>query len=135
MDCSSNCYGYQKFQMPGSKTCCVDYEYNGICYKKCPSKTRPSIENDKCIFFTCSYYYNYEQTDCLRNSTIPVGYYVNDTNSNTIDKCNTTCKTCNSKNNCTHDVLRGTRCLTAIAHHRSRLVASLGVIERDRYNA
>ena len=37
-------------------------------------------------------YINYEQTDCI--DAIPEGYYVNDTEYNTIDKCYKNCLTC-----------------------------------------
>ena len=37
-------------------------------------------------------YVNYEQTECI--DSVPDGYYVNDTNTNTIDLCYIKCKTC-----------------------------------------
>ena len=48
-------------------------------------------------------YFNYLQTECI--SSIPDGFYCNDTNKNTIDNCHSNCKTCNSSgtnenNNC-----------------------------------
>ena len=100
MDCSSNCYGYTRYQNPESKVCCVNYEYNGACYRTCPSKTMAGSSDNKCILFNCSYYYNYEQNGCIDSSIIPVGYFVNDTKLKTIDKCDKSCKTCNSKTNC-----------------------------------
>ena len=101
MDCSRNCYGYNRFKIPKSKICCLNYEYNGTCYDKCPSKTRVEDEGINCKEFNClPYYYNYEQNDCLNDSIIPEGYYINDTSLRTIDKCNETCKTCDSKTNC-----------------------------------
>ena len=39
-------------------------------------------------------YVNYEQTECI--DKIPEGYYVNDSNINTIDKCYKDCKTCSA---------------------------------------
>jgi len=39
-----------------------------------------------------SKYVNYEQTECI--DSVPKGYYVNNTEINTIDKCYTDCKTC-----------------------------------------
>ena len=73
------------------------YGYNQKCYKKCPPKTR--AVNYECISFPCDIFYNFEQNDCLLE--IPEGYYLNDTNSKTIDKCSSACKTCSSKsNNC-----------------------------------
>ena len=100
MDCSSNCYGYNRFKYPESKVCCVYYEYNGTCYRTCPSKTRIETPDNKCTFFTCPYYYNYQQNDCINSSIVPEGYFVNDTKLKTIDKCDRTCKTCSSKTNC-----------------------------------
>ena len=103
MDCSQNCYGYKRFTLPESKICCVYYEYNGTCYNKCPSRTRnENIDiSNKCQEFSCNqYYYNYQQDGCLENETIPDGYYKNDTELKTIDRCNKTCKTCDSKTNC-----------------------------------
>jgi hypothetical protein len=55
-----------------------------------------AANDDKiCKYFNCpnSYYYNYDQDDCI--NTIPAGFYCNDTNLKTIDKCNKVCKTCN----------------------------------------
>ena len=52
------------------------YEYNNTCYKSCPENT----------------YYN--QTLCI---DIPNGYYLNDTNLMTINKCNEKCKTCSKE--------------------------------------
>ena len=42
-------------------------------------------------------YYDYYKTICI--DKIPDGYYLNDTNSKTIDKCNIKCKTCNNESN------------------------------------
>ena len=55
------------------------FEYNNICYKSCPN------------------YYNYEQTQCIDD--IPEGYYLNDTNHSTIDKCNIECNNCSIESN------------------------------------
>ena len=51
----------------------------------------------------CTNYYNYNHTQCL--NTIPDGYYCNNTQEKTIDKCHENCKTCNrsgtdQNNNC-----------------------------------
>ena len=100
MDCSEKCHGYNKFRIQERKICCLKYEYNGTCYNKCPGKTRIEDDEIQCKEFNCSYYYNYEQNDCLNNDTIPDGYYVNDSIYKTIDKCNETCKTCGAKNKC-----------------------------------
>ena len=99
-DCSKDCYedSNGRSSIPGSKLCCPNYEYNGACYDKCPSKTK--VENDAriCTFFKCPNYYNYEQNNC--SDFIPDGYYLNDTVWHTIDKCDKTCKTCDQENHC-----------------------------------
>ena len=71
------------------------YEYNNKCYKKCPPKTKET--NYKCKFLSCDNFYNFEQNGCL--SIIPEGYYLNNTNSKTIDKCSSNCKTCSGESN------------------------------------
>ena len=80
---------YNKFIV--DKNECIDactnefkYEFDNKCYKSCPSGT----------------YFNYEHTGCV--ATIPLGYYLNDSNAKTIDQCDIKCKNCNldsSKNN------------------------------------
>ena len=52
------------------------YDYNDTCYKSCPEKT----------------YYNKKK--CIN---IPDGYYLNDTNLMTIDKCDEKCKICSNE--------------------------------------
>ena len=81
--------------IPSKKKCIKDckneelhkYEYNGICYERCPLET----------------FYNYNHTFCL--GEIPDGYYCNSVENQTIDKCHDNCKTCkeggtNENNNC-----------------------------------
>ena len=51
----------------------------------------------------CEKYYNYNRTYCL--TEIPEGFYLNDTNATSIDKCHKNCKTCQggpieNNNNC-----------------------------------
>ena len=84
------------------------YKYNSICVNNCPSGTHISHE----IEYQCDnnlycenqgLFYNYEQTLCIE--TIPNGYYCNDTQYKTIDKCHENCKTCkegpdDDNNNC-----------------------------------
>ena len=55
------------------------------------------------INLICDNYYNYLKTSCLNE--IPEGYYCNNTEDKTIDKCHDNCKTCNKSptednNNC-----------------------------------
>ena len=45
-----------------------------------------------CRDLNCSNYYNYNLTGCINE--IPEGYYCNDSNHKTIDKCNIKCKSC-----------------------------------------
>ena len=106
-DCSSQCYGanIEKKYIDDKKLCC-NYVYNNKCYDNCPGRTK-SNETKECELIKCDYYYNYEQNDCLPNQTIPDGYFVNDTELKTIDKCHEDCITCIGKgNNAT------TNCLT-----------------------
>ena len=63
-----------------------------MCYDKCPKRTRVEYEYKICIDFFCVNYYNYTQDGCI--DEIPEGYYCNDRNLKTIDKCHETCKTC-----------------------------------------
>ena len=67
------------------------FEYNDICYNDCPSKTELKIDSTY-LCEDCRNYYNYEQTDCI--TTIEDGYYNNDTDAKTIDKCPDKCKKC-----------------------------------------
>ncbi len=77
--------GYKRYITPNKKRCCPLYEYNSECYNKCPSKTRTiQGSTNKCRYFVCGYYYNYEQNNCI--NSITYGYYLNDTNAKTIDK-------------------------------------------------
>ena len=55
------------------------------------------------INLNCTHYYNYNKTECLDN--IPNGYFLNDSQLKTLDKCHPYCKTCDKKetennNNC-----------------------------------
>ena len=93
-DCSKDCYGegYQRISIPEIKLCCPNVEYNGSCYDKCPPRTKVLDNFKKCENFSCSFY-NYEQDDCIEE--IPEGFYLNDTELHTINKCHENCKTCN----------------------------------------
>jgi len=95
-DCSNTCYnGTERIGIPDKKLCCPFLEYNGECYDYCPSRTMPGEDNKTCQIFNCPYYYNYSQDGCIDN--IPDGYYMNDTELRTIDKCHENCKTCKGK--------------------------------------
>ena len=59
--------------------------------------------NQTNIDLNCFHYFNYEKTNCL--DCIPDGYFLNDSNLKTLDKCYPYCKTCDKKetennNNC-----------------------------------
>ena len=93
--CVDDCSKYDNYK----------YEYENKCYNKCPSTAHISKDNQfLCIAnLNCSKYYDYEQTSCI--DTIPNGYYCNDTNLKTIDKCHDNCETCkkgptNDNDNC-----------------------------------
>ena len=93
-DCSNACYGNgnKRQEIIEKKLCCPKFEYDGNCYDKCPSKMR-AINGDKiCRPFNCSNYYSYDQNNCI--DYVPDGFYENDTNLRTIDKCHISCKTC-----------------------------------------
>ena len=89
-----NCSGYCNNSLYG-------FEYNDTCYKACPKKTNvlnTNITDYLCKNLNCEKlgkYYNYNQTDCI--DEIPDGYFLNDSNYNTIDKCYRDCKTCDKK--------------------------------------
>ena len=80
------------------KNCTKDeeykYEYNNICYQKCPAGTFQSPDNEYLCesLLKCDKYYNYTMTGCINQ--IPEGFYCNDTDLKTIDKCHYNCKTC-----------------------------------------
>ena len=105
-DCSYNCYhdiNNNRSYAEKTKQCCPKRLYDGLCYDKCPGRTNNTSGDKECFNFSCQYYYNYEQNGCLPNKTIPKGYYINDTNLKTIDKCDSNCKTC---------IKRAKKCLT-----------------------
>ena len=74
------------------------YEYNNLCYESCPNHTKTFYENNSCIdiLYENNFYKN-EQTECI--SDIPEGYYLNDTNLYTIDKCSFECRNCSLESN------------------------------------
>ena len=107
-DCTEVCYGEgnKKHYIIHEKICCLYFLYNNTCYDKCPPKT-VSNDNKICVPFSCEYWYNYTQDGCLDSDVIPDGYFPNDTESKTIDKCHDNCKTCirgptKSKNYCSN---------------------------------
>jgi hypothetical protein len=93
-DCSDNCYGEGKSRIStvDKKRCCPFYVFNNNCFNKCPGKTKNISGSNVCKIINCTYLYNFEQDGCI--DKIPDGYYQNDTNERTIDRCNEDCKTC-----------------------------------------
>ena len=100
-NCYENCNDYNYIDSNGYhcvKTCPDNYKYiieeEKKCIDNCNNDNDYKLEyNNKC-YKTCpiNTYYNYEQTGCI--NYIPEGYYINDTEHNTIDKCDIKCKTC-----------------------------------------
>ena len=87
-------------------------EIHKKCYESCKTCTNKKEKNThNCITCNEGYtlfknknclncksinkYINYDQTECI--DEIPDGYYVNDTELNTLDKCHPNCLTCKSK--------------------------------------
>ena len=100
-NCYENCNDYNYIDSNGYhcvKTCPDNYKYiieeEKKCIDNCNNDNDYKLEyNNKC-YKTCpiNTYYNYEKTECIDN--IPEGYYINDTEHNTINKCDIKCKTC-----------------------------------------
>ena len=94
-DCTEDCYGIgnERISIPEKKLCCPNFEYNNSCYDKCPPRTiSSSLANKTCETLNCTNYYNYTQDGCL--DEVPDGFYENDTELKTIDKCPINCTTC-----------------------------------------
>jgi len=96
--CSFNLYKYNSEKNICIKSCLNDvdyqYEYKDICYQTCPNGTINYI-NDKFCNSLCSNYYDYEQESCI--DEIREGYYLNNTDLKTIDKCDLKCYNCTSE--------------------------------------
>ena len=105
-DCENDCFKKSSKIILGENRCTNNcsstirykYEYNNICYQKCPNNTHKSLNNE----YLCekdlncellNKYYSYDKSTCL--DEVPLGYFINDTKSNTIDKCHRDCKSCN----------------------------------------
>ena len=74
------------------------YEYDNQCYSSCPTGTEEYPENSFfCVeSLDCSNsYYSFDKTECI--DEIPEGYYCNDEDKKTIDKCQDKCQTCDLK--------------------------------------
>ena len=102
-NCTDDCFINRVHKIIDTKYQCIDdcskdniygFEYDNICYDKCPNGTHSSLENKhKCVEnFICNNYYNYNYTGCL--DEIPLGYYLNNSILKTIDKCDIKCSNC-----------------------------------------
>jgi len=96
--CSFNSYKYILDKNICIRSCLNDadnqYEYNDICYPNCPDGTT-NYTNDKLCRTLCTNYYDYEKESCV--DEIREGYYLNNTDPNTIDKCDIKCSICTSE--------------------------------------
>ena len=102
-NCSDPCYTIINPKINKENNKCIQncsfdlnypYEYNNICYKTCPSNTFISSNNYYLCVDSCNYY-NENKTICIDN--IPEGYYLNDSFSKIIKKCDIKCKKCSSE--------------------------------------
>jgi hypothetical protein len=81
--CYKDCYNCSDINTNENRHNCLSCKKNYLLYN-----------NTNCL--SCKYnnlYTNYEQTSCLQ--VIPLGYYLNNTIYNTIDKCHENCLSCN----------------------------------------
>ena len=108
LNCSDDCFSNSINKFILEKRQCIDncsnddyykYEYESICYHSCPNGTHSLRYNNFLCKedIICHNYYNYDLTECL--DEIPLGYYLNDTNLRTIDKCNIKCLNCTLESN------------------------------------
>ena len=107
-DCSNNCYDNTRVNISLKKLCCPYFRYEDNCYNKCPAKTRVKDQINICEDFICpndNEYYDYEQNNCINNIK---GYYINDTEYKTIDKCHEDCSECKTK--WTNESTKCTKC-------------------------
>ena len=81
------------------------YEYNNVCYSQCPQYWTDTDENHICKLDCKRFnmFFNYEKTDCI--SSIPKGYYLENTENKILGKCHENCEECESgptenNNNC-----------------------------------
>ena len=107
-NCSDDCFVKSANKFILEKKICIDNcnnddyyqsEYNSICYHSCPDGTHKSKDNDNLCEedIICENYYSFDLTECI--DSIPLGYYLNDTDKRTIDKCNIKCLNCSLESN------------------------------------
>ena len=100
-NCNNNCFINEAKLIIDKRTCidrCANdnlykYEYKNICFK-----------TNSCSEISEYLYGNSDNEIYCNNQTklideISEGYYLNDTNNKTIDKCNPKCKSCNNESN------------------------------------
>ena len=97
--CDNNCFKNETKLIIDNKACIEEcdnniykYEYKSICFKSCSEISEYFYGN-----LNYEIYYNYDKTKCI--DKIPDGYYLNETNNKTIDKCDIKCKTCKNESN------------------------------------
>ena len=119
--CSDTCYNESNLKGDSINYKCVescqiigyDYEYNSICYEKCPKGTILNgnlCEDNKCVrnedyycgsYYYCNcelYFYDYCCCSYYCNYHSPEGYYF-DSEDEIYKKCYESCKFCNGKGN------------------------------------
>ena len=90
------------------KNKCVDFcykdenykfEHNNLCYESCPVGTHNSSNNEYICEkdLICDNFYNFNYTSCLDD--IPDGFYLNNSELKSIDKCYIKCNTCSLESN------------------------------------
>ena len=89
----------ESYKLIQGQSRCIDeckndnkYEYNNQCFDECPKGYHPNDDNKCIIDLICEHYYNYTRTGC--EDTVPDGFYCNDTEAKTINKCPIKCKKC-----------------------------------------
>ena len=120
--CSDTCYNESNLKGDSINYKCIescqiigyDYEYNSVCYEKCPNGTLLNdnlCEDNKCdnneahycgsyYYCYCGIYYGYDYCCCSYycNYHSPEGYYL-DSDDGIYKKCYKNCKFCNGKGN------------------------------------
>ena len=103
-DCSFECYNHSMKLIINEQRCMIDcskndydkYEYNYECHESCPKRTYlPNNNTYTCEDLICENYYDYDQKKCI--DEIPEGFFLNDSELQTLDKCHPNCKTCDKK--------------------------------------
>ena len=64
------------------------------CVPKCEDEEKYNMVYENRCYDKCPLYYNYEQTKCI--GEIPPGFYLNNSEARTIDKCIEKCETCDT---------------------------------------